>query len=423
FAGTEPEGSSAGAQARGGINPAEAESGPAGVSVRPEAAGGRLPAEYVDPAGGLCLLPHSGPDSLLTARAVAAAPGCVNPEQTREYFYGILSQGGAEPAETAAAYLGLSALGAPVLTDIHALLPNRGAEFSLRDCLRLAAGLALLGDGAGAAAWYEEFIAPLAVAADETLFIDAGAGDAEDIYALTAEAAMLASLTGHSQAAPLLVYVLEREGAYSPLFELMTVLRLTPAPAGGGAVLRYKTASGEVSVDLGAEAVHRLSLSQKQLTAAGFRAEGDVRAAALHPAAAGLSPDSSGKITITKTYVPRGGLIQVTIDVHLQNNAPLPLYTLADTLPAGLRFAGVEAGGQGDWYLSGENGGRVDFVLNRVRENEGAQIEILADFQVTYLARAVLPGEFLADSAEARHADSGLRGATVPVLQTFQLAR
>ncbi|MDR1070992.1 MAG: hypothetical protein LBL37_09465, partial [Gracilibacteraceae bacterium] len=416
-------GTSAGAQAREGLLPAETEPAPAGAPVlRPES--GRLPAEYVDTGGGLRLLPYSGPDSLLTARAVAAAPGCLDPGRTRDYFYGILHRGDAAPEETAAAYLGLSALGAPVLTDIRLTLPNERAEFTLRDCLRLAAGLALLGDGAGAAAWYEEFISPLTVSAGGALRVDAGEGEAAS-YALTAESALLARLIGHSHADALLTYVLEQSaGDYSPLLDIIAVLRFMPAPAGGGSSLRYKLDGKDIQVDLSDIPAYRLRLGQSQFAAADFRAEGAAGVAALYPGAEGrFSSDDSGKITIAKSYAPYGGLVRVTVDVRLQNNAPLALYTLTDTLPAGLRFVGAEAEEGDNWYLSEEDGERVTFVLDRVRENSGAQVDILADFQVTYLARAALTGEFLAGGAVARHAGSGLWAATPPSLQTFQLAR
>jgi hypothetical protein len=318
----------------------------------------------------------------------------------------------------------LAALGAPVLTDIQALLPNRNAFFTLEDCLRLSVGLALLGDRDGAAAWYEKFIEPLVLPAGGTLVCDAGAGG-DAAYALTAESALLARLIDHDQADGLLGYVLERESAvYYPFFDIMAALRFRPQSSGGGAWLFYNLAGKDIAVDLGAAPIHSLSPGAAQFAAANFRTEGDAGVAVFYTGGADdLITDDSGKITAAKSYTPADNLVRVTIEVHLQNNAPLAFYTLTDVLPAGLRFVGAEPDDGGDWYLSEEDGGRVIFILNRVREREGARTDILSDFQVTYLARVALPGEFLAESAVARHAESSLCMATAPRLQTFQLAR
>ncbi|MDR1605206.1 MAG: Ig-like domain-containing protein [Gracilibacteraceae bacterium] len=412
-----PGGESPGAESAAAAAPADADRLPVDA--------GRLPAAYVS-GGGLSLLPSGGPDGqpdcLLTAKAVAAAPASVDPEQTRAYFYDLLYRSDATPAETAAAYLGLAALGAPVLTDIQTLLPNRAALFTLRDCLRLSTALALLGDRAGAATWYEEFIAPLVRPAGGALVCDAGLGD-EAAYALTAEAAVPARLLGRAQADGLLTYVLEREdGEYSPLLDIMAALRFTPEPDGGEAELRYQLEGKDITIDLGAVPFHCLRLGAEQFAAADFRSGGDAGVAVLYSGgAADLDPDTSGRITVAKSYAPAGAFVRVTIDVRMQNNAPLALYTLTDVLPAGLRFAAPEPDEQGNWYLSGEEEGRVDFVLSRVREQAGARVDILADFQVTYLARVALPGEFLADSAVVRHAESELCAVSVPRRQSFRL--
>ncbi|MDR1961250.1 MAG: Ig-like domain-containing protein, partial [Gracilibacteraceae bacterium] len=384
----------------------------------------RAPADFVDESGGLRLLPRGGPDGLLTAKAVAAAPECLNREEARAYFYSVLCRGDVTPAEAAAAYQGLAALGAPVLTDIQTLLPNGDALFTLRDCLRLATGLALLGDRTGAAVWYEKFIAPLAAADGEAFIIDAGEGE-DEAYALTAEAAPLARLIGHAQADGLLAAALERDGAGSfPLLDIMTSLRFMPEPAGSDASLRYKLDGEEISVDFATVPAHRLTLDATRLAAADFRSEGEIGVIAFSAGGTGgLELDASGKISLEKFYTQEKSLIRVTVDVSFQNNAPRTPYTLTDVLPAGLRFVSAEPDEGDSWYLSGEDGGRVDFVLNRARESYGAQVDILSDFRIIYYARVALPGEFLADSAVARHTASGLCMATRPELQAFQLAR
>jgi hypothetical protein len=386
-------------------------------------------AEYIDEEdigvvqeynGGARLFSDSSPDVLLTAKALCATPDLIDTEAAKGYLQNILTNQESSASEVTAAYMGLASANEPVLLDIRRLLDEHGGRIELQDQLHLAIGLVLLGDVQGAKAWFNKNIAPF--------ITDIGGwqkavitGDPDEDYRLTAETAILANVAGIPNAGRLLDFVIHTDNdKYLPNLDLLCYLKNAPLPTSGESSCSYSLDGELVEVNFSETILHVVRMGKAQLAEAGFEGDAGINASIRYVGGIdNLRLDNSGKITVTKTYDPptAQGTVKVTIDVKFDKNAPIDRYVVTDVLPSGLRYVKYEYVYGQNWFLIGEDGGRLNFVLDRTRwyyKSGNTRPAILYDFKIVYYARVAIPGNYVADSAVVQHIGSGLCTATAP---------
>jgi len=383
--------------------------------------------------GGVAALSYGQSDPALTAFAAAACPDVLNLETAKGYLYSVIYSRAAVGEAKASAYMGLAALGEPVLLDLRALL---GAGSELSRNLSLATGLALLGDTETARAWYDSTITPaLTRMGDETAYLGAPATAMDETaYSraeLTARTAALAALLGHSDTGALLGYLGAQRLMDAAPLPLALTLKAMPHTPGGAATVTYTLDGKQVTANLtAAKPLHSVLLSEAQLGAANFTlASGQAMAATRW--VGGLSeavviPLPAERASISKAYQTLANgrvILRMTVEIPTDIDSATDAlykgyYTVTDVLPSGLRFVSVPHGASG-WHLSDEENGRLTFTLNTRywRDNEEKHHSL---FEIIYYARVALPGEYVAESAVLSHPATG--GAMMTPRETFSTA-
>ena len=131
-------------------------------------------------------------------------------------------------------------------------------------------------------------------------------------------------------------------------------------------------------------------------------------------AAEAIVAESVIRANITKTLTPVSGntiaqsdMVKVTIDIEYYDDAPDGTYTLTDYIPSGMRLVRVDTYANSwlydskTWYLSNQEKQQLIFV----NHNKAVQLE--------YYLQAILPGEFVVDSAHLQHDSTAARGSSV----------
>ena len=380
--------------------------------------------------GGVAALSYGQSDPSLTAYAAAACPDALNLDAARQYLYGILYSRASAPQSIASAYMGLAALGEPVLLDLRSLLGSRD-ELSWN--LPLATGLALLGDTSAARTWYDAAISPILNRPDDQIAcLDApSAATGETAYTraeLTAQAAALAAVLGHADAQPLLHYLGRMRLVDAAPLPAALALKAMPRTSGETATVTYQLDGAVVTANLtAATPLHTVRMNEAQLKEAAFTlASGQATAAVgrMGGVAEALQiPLPAERASIIKDYhAPPGGRVTVRITVTIPTGLDAATddlykgyYSVTDVLPSGLRFISVPYG-TGGWYLEREENGRLTFGMNTRYWRDNVE-KHQNRFDIVYYARVALPGEYVSESAVLAHPATG--GAMVTTRGAF----
>ena len=310
-------------------------------------------------------------DLLLTARAVAAAPKLVSTDQTSFYLRSWLASPDTTPDEAAAIYMGLAALGEPVLDDLYLLIQL--PDLTVTQRLYFTAALGLAGDDAKAGQMYEELVAPLLTRQNGQVFLEDERGRAAT-FEQTAAALLAASACRQQEDADgMALYLCGNPSAYTTAsLELLSYLRRFQPTRDTTARFSYTASDGKtVSVDLSETPIHSVQLTKAGLEQANFQVRsGEVRAVATYQSPA-LTRDTQPLegVIVTKTVenyqggqIVPGTLLTVTLDIHFDPNAPTGTYQIRDAVPSGARFTDMSL--LSDLFnLDGEEGQALSFTL------------------------------------------------------------
>ncbi|MEA4824954.1 MAG: Ig-like domain-containing protein [Clostridiaceae bacterium] len=339
-------------------------------------------AAFRDYTGGYRLFPYGDATAETTAWMILADQALVNADSARSYLYSVIYNRSSPSFEVASAYMGLAALGEPVLADVRLLLRSDNG-LSVTDKLSLATALALLGDTQGAYTWYEENLDRI------------GSPDESDEAFTASLHSMLLELTcGHTEAArtqfeTILVTPNDR---VSPAFALIAYLSRLPASETTDASFSYSMGGKTHTVTFDDSRFFTLTLSQSEMEAADFKLlSGDVGVWASYVAPLTETDDNTNEITVTQTYsdsLSVAGRASLTVRVNLP--ASIDDALLSIVLPTGMRYVGVPEDYNRNWWVMQEEDGRIRVYLSAKESS---------DFTVTLNLRCVLPGVFRAEPA------------------------
>ncbi len=366
---------------------------------------------WQDSSGGVCLMRYAQPDAYTTAMALVTAESCVDSAAAVYYLYSVLDDYHADSAEVAAAYMGLAAVGEPVLSDVHVLM----ADFAVTDIeyYYLSCALALLGDRALAGQSYEAMFGAGLTKADAAAYVEAGDSDAD--YIATAHALFLGTLLGHTDSESLAVWLLDTgSDRYLANFEFMAF------------VSRYKLRSSEsvftclyngktVSFDFADTAVNVLQFNKTDLEKANFKVKsGEVSYLAVYSAPLSYRDNTAaGSFRVSLTPdVQRaqvGKDVKFSLSLDVSENSRDDVYIVDIVLPAGVRYTGYQYDWNGGYSLISNENGRLSFAVSRTDKSmsgRGASGAFSVSFQI--YTTAILPGSFVVEEAVAQAPGSGL---------------
>lgn len=387
-------------------------------------------------------LSNAGPDAALTARMLLAAPSLVDQTSAKVYLEETLKNPSASPNDRVMSYLGLAALDEPILLDLTRL--SQDESLTAAQKLWLGAGMARLGDYAGAQALYQGLSRQVETEGKLKYLLPGGSLDEQT--EATSAALALTTLAGHPDADAFMRYFLERDDDRArsqeslPHLEMLLYTNHTSAAyTKDQSVFRCVLEGGERTFELGAKGYQCLLLSREALAAAQFETvAGDLYAAVSYTGyAEEASAASASKVAIEKSYTtasggsPRvGEQVRVDLRITFTDDAPAGCYNITDYIPSGMRFMpssdryaeAVPLGGQGSQIqVVVENDGqqvrgflyRGEPVPLADRQDDGPDAafspttEPVDDSQdagsntvtLSYYVSASLPGEFVSESA------------------------
>lgn len=342
--------------------------------------------DFVQWDGSVTYFPNRDDNNLLlTGKAAAAAPQMLTTDNTVSYLDSWKNSGQITQEEGAAAYMGLAALGEPVLDDLYQLIDLPDLDEEAR--LYLTAALGFAGDDAKAQEAYQQYVAPLLTRENGRAFLEDSRGRAAT-FERTARALMAASACRQKEDADLLArYLMENPSAYATgSLELLTYLRRFQPTQDTQARFSYRNSDGQrVTVDLAETPIHTAQFTKEGLEQAGFQVRsGQVQAVATY-ASASLTQDTQllEGVTIEKTVenyeggeIRPGTLLTVTLDVHFDPDAPYGYYQISDAIPSGARFVGVNDEMTADIAaLDGEEGQTLSFTLWHAQPSDRYDLE------------------------------------------------
>ncbi|MDE7293210.1 MAG: Ig-like domain-containing protein [Oscillospiraceae bacterium] len=347
-------------------------------------------------SGLISLWSYSEDDPRITALIAAAEPELTAGEATKTAFREILDNENSIPENVSSAYLGLAALGEPVLADLkRTLIETEG--FSDTDMLRFAAALGIMGDLSSGAEIFEDVCSRIMTGYTTKDGAPALKTDSEynDLAALMAASALNLDhaelLAEHAvvheqveeSCAPYLIFYLKN---YTP------DSREISEPAAVEITANGKTET--VTVNSFGRTFR--SLNKSQVEAEDFSVtlkNGSVKCLAYYEGRItdNLTPKN---LTVTKSiqsvsggYAP-GALLKVTVNVSGFPDLENLYAAVDDVIPSGARF--VKSGESS--YVS-----RSDMrVSGSVSYNNGGYRPMV------YYIRLVTPGEYVVESAAAR---------------------
>ncbi len=325
-------------------------------------------------------LPASEKSAELTALICAAAPELVTRSAVVSRLEEILSSQSAAKTDRSCAYMGLAALGEPILEEVKAELES-GEFTDYYDKMRLAAALALCGDYNAAYEAYAQFTPEVLVRDSDPenirAWISAPSGETQEYTKL---ALITASVLNLPEAEYFARYLTDEEPAYDSFsLELMIYLKNYTPKVEGRAEFTY-TLNGKIeTVTLDRFRGRLIRFGEEQFKNADFKViSGSVYALTQYigrvseqsdPATLSVTKTMSGDFTV-------GGEITVTIQTK-------PHATIDDVIPSCGRYIDKR---DNCYYRSGQ---RVSLYTNKYGT-------------ATYHFRITTEGEYVVESAVAQ---------------------
>lgn len=333
-------------------------------------------------SSGYARLLTNGPmDIKLTALLCAAFPEAVSEEAVVRAFEDTLKKCDAE--DMAYCYMGLAALGKPVISDIKQVLSENADRLTMEQKLYLTAGLALAGDYAGAYESYSELSADMKFYENrDGIKAYLGSQEQSRIALITASALNL------PEAEPLARGLITNEPQYdSYSLELVVYIRNYVPKVSGDAQFSYSINGERKVVKLNRYGFCRLYFDKEQFYNADFRIEsGSVCLYAGYMGRISEQPQSPTK-TVSKTYSQTKGLkpgdtVTVTIKAS-------PYSVIEDIIPSCAR-------------LSDEKGAYHNSVGQHIKLYTGK------NGTATYEIRINTSGNFVTEGAYAYNYSDGV---------------
>jgi len=342
--------------------------------------------------------------AFFSARMAAAVPQYVSRSNLTFEFKNILQISSASAEEVTSSYLGLAAFGQPVLNDIRSFAAENESVLQELDMLRLAYGLAILGDYDGAYDIYNRYVTPklTTISPDgerELLRCDLG-GIEETNVEYTAMALGIASVMNLEETEQLAQYIIYAMHSLShtehtefyPLCELMAYLRHYTPAAGDSEEIEFSYVKNGENV--------MQTVSQRGMAIVSFGTEYDYSNAEFEVTSgeasvvvsymAGIqevSGQKSPSLTVEKHMEPSGKLGEdMTVTITVTADKPGVVY-IQDYIPTGFRLADRAA------YVDGQT----------VRFYE----DVIGSKTVTYRIKPVVSGSFVVETPVAARVDNG----------------
>lgn len=368
--------------------------------------GGRLPsyiAEGNDYAsdmqntdGGIAFYPGDASEPLVTTYVVAIAKDQFNLKSMAAYYRRQLENTSLSDKQRAACWLGLAIIEDATPQELLKLLEEAK---SVDDKAYLIAGLAYLGETEQALALYNEHLAPVMKKMNSS-------GSTEEKDRDLAAIWIASSLLNETDADALSVYFGKASWRYRTLFECMIYVTnynrmVTPSS------FTYTVKGVSRTVNLGVTGMQTLVLNKSEMDTLQFSGYTQgLRAAAYYvgePTEIGL--EQSENMEISKSVRPvSDNTYEVTVAIHLKENAPLGDYDVNDWVPSNARLYGHDdthtSGGETVYFDVTEEGQKlyVSFY-NGVQKDRTIQFKYR--IRQTYQSEAVL------DTTYMIHGDSG----------------
>lgn len=365
----------------------------------------------------LSALPYTKKDIDLTAAMMVAVPDMFNLNLAYMGEADAMAMG--DGSETSL-YLAKAVKKQVAADDIKEKLVA-GVGYTLVEKLTMSTALAVLGDTETALANYEALVTPklqklTGVSGEEVLYIT-GEGTLSDTDC-TAAASMLATVLGHKDTEPLILYLIQKASQYEPYIAQQLLFLERFAPAEGVKPKVSYTLDGTVKTEELERKGISLSMSKAQLAAADFKVlSGEVYADLYYTGGIDAGADNSQKkLGITKTITPMEGgfepgkLVKITLTPDISGlgtgigEAGL---LVEDYIPTGMRFERYGATNRRDfgenpnWWLQSRDGQRLRFSAWTA---DGIA-------PIVYYARCATPGEYVVESP---YVSSGTTWGTAP---------
>lgn len=297
--------------------------------------------EYIDgfshiTSDGLAsLLPASENSAELTALICAAAPELVNRSAVVSKFKEFLSSRSTDKTDLSCAYMGLAALGEPILEEVKTALES-GTFTYYYDKMRLAAALALCGDYNAAYDAYVKFTPDIKVrdadSKNPSAYVSVGNGETQEHTKL---ALITASILNLPEAEYFARYLTNGKPIYdSYSLELMVYLKNYTPKVEGDAVFTYTLNGKTETVTLDRYRGHCIRFGEEQFKNADFKViSGSVYALTRYvgrvseqnsPSSRSITKSMSGDFTV-------GGEIKVSIHTD-------PYASVDDVIPSCGRY-------------------------------------------------------------------------------------
>lgn len=354
---------------------------------------------------------ESEEDALFTAQVIANADEYLNSASAEQYFYRIIDDNSSSANDVTAAYMGLAALKAPVLTDIKYLLENNNG-LEVLDKINLIDALAYIGDYKSATEYYEKEIKPIMTTTADSKSISP---EYETLYyQATSRILPALSLTGHEDFEAVLKYILENDtDEYIPVMDLISfVSRYNPTEKCKSKIT-YTLDGEKVNVDFSKEKIRILELNKAQFDT--FKVEkikGEVNAIVEYIGNVSDIDKNDESIKIIKT-ISEGELGEystVTLDIHFSDTKEGD-YILDDVVPTSSRYVSTVSNTD-NYYLSQQEGQRVKFRIYPREKN---------NITITYKIRNIFSGEFGAEQAYITNRTGKVFGLGNNNLLTFKV--
>lgn len=335
---------------------------------------------HVTSEGLATLLPASEGSEELTALICAAAPELVSRSAVVSRFEEILSSQSSAKTDRGCAYMGLAALGEPILEEVKAELES-GEFTNYYDKMRLAAALALCGDYNAAYEAYAQFTPEVLVQDGDPenirAWIAAPSGETQEYTKL---ALITASVLNLPEAEYFARYLTDEEPAYDSFsLELMIYLKNYTPKVEGRAEFTYTMNGKTETVTLDRFRGRLIRFGEEQFKNADFKVvSGSVYALTQYIGRVSEQSDP-GTLSVTKTMsgdFTTGGEITVTIRTK-------PYATIDDVIPSCGRYID-----KSDNCYS-RSGQRISLYANKYGT-------------ATYYFRITTEGEYIVESAVAQ---------------------
>lgn len=366
------------------------------------------PGAYQTPEGGVAILPYSGADLELSAKAADLCPDQFDRVSLKEFFYRVLNS----PKETRErgiiALYGLAALEEPVLREVNLIASK--TDLTLKEELFLILAQTELGDRQAAGKRFKEMVKKYGEENGPYLNLRSGQ-DRDDILEVTALGALAAAKLNIDEQEKMQEYVLDNQSQdILPYMEqLMFLGENLPRMSGEKAGFTYVLNGEKKEVRLAPGNEYTLAVIPEELTKMRFsEISGRIGVTVLYegPSAAKDQVGETGTV-LTRSYqvlgkpagvIAAGDLVEINISYRPGEKAPSGLYQVTDFLPAGLKII------------------KRPYMWKRTGNNLGWPVEVYgqkAVFLVSgsgslrYYARVVSPGKFTAENAILHHSKSG----------------